>query len=130
MSTLTETFESPIAPPSGLASPALAVAAARVTNYLVRSGWGDQPAAQRAERLVRQVVQREGDALGEPDQSDADLSRLVRLAIAVVCQSQSDDVRRSVIRPALPGQMGHADAVRRVGPLRADWWTGLFRSGV
>lgn len=124
--TLDKTFDESIAPSTNVASPVLAVATARVTNYLVRSGWGEQPAAQRAERLLRQVIEREGNQFGDLDGSAADLSRLVRLSISMVCKAQSDDAARNVIRPVLAGKMNHPMQVRPIGPLRADWWSKKF----
>ena len=123
----TETFRSSVAPSGTLLSPAMTIAIARVTNYLVRSGWGDQPASQRAERLVLQIAERDADQIGDLESSPADLSRLVRNAIAAVCQTQSDDVRRSVIRPVVDTAMDHPMTVRTVGPLRIDWWLNLSR---
>lgn len=126
MSTQTKTFRDSIADSGGVASPAMVIAAARITNYLVRSGWGDQPASQRAERLLGQVAEREGDQIGDPESSEADLSRLVRMAIALVCKAQSEDAARTVIRPVLNGAMNHAMAVRPIGLFRAAWWSALL----
>ena len=100
----------------------LSAAVDRVASYLVRCGWGQHPARQRADKLVLEVIQRGQMDVQQLDQSAADVSRLVRLTLAEICHNQVRQVAGTVIRPVAHRPMNRPMQLRRVKMLRPRSW--------